>query len=201
MCVQIFLGDQGRVSGHAGAGLFEGRTGVGNTVLFPCGHCALRLGEFGGRNHLHRLYQTPSQYHPALPHAKATYLGDFLNVSDRLEPQLDFAQGSHISGILGSSTLTVSLLCGEASDGLPGKHRQECKCLSKRSHHSENIGHQRAESKIPLPKLARRLKFSASTPLDARRWQSDSILITSGPASSLTTTLTWRQKSLYSTPR
>ena len=52
-------------------------------------------------------------------HEKATYLGDFLNVSDRLEPQLYFAEGGHVAGILG---VTVSLLCGEASDGLPGKH-------------------------------------------------------------------------------
>ena len=29
-----------------------------------------------------------------------TYLGDFLDVSDRFEPQLNFAQGSRVSGIL-----------------------------------------------------------------------------------------------------
>lgn len=51
-----------------------------------------------------------------------TYFCDFLNVSDRLEPQLDFAEGGHVAGILGGSTLTVSLLSGKTSDGLPGKH-------------------------------------------------------------------------------
>ena len=33
-----------------------------------------------------------------------TYLGDFLDVSDRFEPQLNFAQGSHVSGIFISKT-------------------------------------------------------------------------------------------------
>lgn len=51
-----------------------------------------------------------------------TYFGDFLNVSDRLEPQLNFTKGGHVAGILRGSTTTVSLLDGETGDGLPGEH-------------------------------------------------------------------------------
>jgi len=61
-------------------------------------------------------------HRPVLGCKKATYFGDFLDVSDRLEPQLDFTEGGHVSGILWASTVTVSLLYGETSDGLPGKH-------------------------------------------------------------------------------
>ena len=66
-------------------GGYTGHTGVGDTVFFACVHGALRLGEFSGRNHLHRLYRTTTQYRPLMCE-KATYFGDFLNVSDRLEP-------------------------------------------------------------------------------------------------------------------
>jgi hypothetical protein len=59
-------------------------------------------------------------HRPALEHEKAAYLGDFLNISDRLEPQLDFAEGGHVAGILGGGTVTVR--DGETGDGLPGEH-------------------------------------------------------------------------------
>ena len=93
-------------------------------------------------------YSSKTQYSPARDE-KAPYFGDFLNVSDRLEPQLDFAEGSHIARILGASAVTVSLLCGETSDGLSGKHVPLKNC--RRRSHSENIGHQRAEYKTSLP--------------------------------------------------
>lgn len=104
---------------------------------------------------------------------KRPYFSYFLNVSNGLEPQLDFTESGHVAGILGSSTVTVGLLRGETGDGLPGKHGEEM---------SEQTGTTLGEHRPPLsgvlislPKFVRRLKYRHRP----HPMTSDSILTTS----------------------
>lgn len=56
-------------------------------------------------------------------HRVASYLGDFLDVLDRPETQLNLAQDGHVPGIGGASTEGCRLGSGGAEDGTTSKHR------------------------------------------------------------------------------
>lgn len=96
-------------------------TRVGKSILLACLHGALGFCKLGGGNHFHRL-QSVFSWVSNREVAFLSYLCDFLDVSHRLETQLNLAEGGHVASICRSSDQCGLLRdTGESSTGKHGE--------------------------------------------------------------------------------